>query len=257
MLVYKITNTVNGKAYIGVTVSKVNLRWNQHVHAAKKSDYPLQRAILKYGRDAFAVEVLYEASSLEEMMRCERALIATHGTMLPSGYNLTTGGEGFAGKRSPETRRKMSDARRRLQESGWKRTPHVYTDEQKARISAANKGRIVPPELRQRISETLKANESVQKQVRELAALNHQRNRGRITPPEEKAKVMKSRRENFTATCKLTVEKVREIKSLQSHGKKDREISEIFGVNPQTILNIRLNRTWRDVSPSNEVSGSN
>ena len=61
--IYKITNP-NGKVYIGQTVNKLNIRFNQHINYASRAKetgkalYYLSKAILKYGRDAFTISLI-------------------------------------------------------------------------------------------------------------------------------------------------------------------------------------------------------
>ncbi len=97
MLVYKITNNVNGHGYIGITQCALAKRWREHLCAARTgSDKRLYRAMRKYGTDNFSISVLYEADSFQELQAVERGLIAAHGTYASTGkgYNLTSGGEG-------------------------------------------------------------------------------------------------------------------------------------------------------------------
>lgn len=114
LIAYKITNKINKKSYIGVTSKSVSRRFNQHCAAAGRgSSYALHRAIRKYGRSFFDIEILAEAFSCAELSVLERDLIAEHGTLCPIGYNLTTGGDfGVGYEVSAETRRKMSLARK-------------------------------------------------------------------------------------------------------------------------------------------------
>ena len=97
MLVYKITNNVNGHGYIGITQCALAKRWREHLCAARTgSDKRLYRAMRKYGTDNFSIAVLYEAKSFEELQRVECQLIIEHNTHAKNGegYNLTAGGEG-------------------------------------------------------------------------------------------------------------------------------------------------------------------
>lgn len=57
--IYRITNKINGKSYIGQSVNIKN-RW--YVHKATKDDYPIHRAIRKYGKNNFSWEILEECS---------------------------------------------------------------------------------------------------------------------------------------------------------------------------------------------------
>lgn len=91
--VYCITNTVNRKVYFGKTVD-VATRWYKHCWDADHGkDYPLHRAIRKYGGEAFEVETLAEYPSNRGACEHETRLIAT--VEDPSQcYNVASGGDG-------------------------------------------------------------------------------------------------------------------------------------------------------------------
>jgi len=114
MFIYKITNTTNGKAYIGLTTKGVHSRWKAHISSAfaKNVPYYLYRAMRKYGLSAFKVETLYEAVDLRELVAVEKGLIAQYGTLYGShGYNQSSGGEGRSGVKLSDTiKAKMSAA---------------------------------------------------------------------------------------------------------------------------------------------------
>lgn len=88
--IYKITNKVNGKSYIGQTRYTVEFRWRQHQH--KKDNCYFHNAIHKYGIENFTIETLEECevSKLDER---EIFYIAKYNTF-KEGYNLTIGGDG-------------------------------------------------------------------------------------------------------------------------------------------------------------------
>lgn len=91
--VYKITNKINNKVYIGSS-SNYLLRWQQHKDASIQPahqcyDYPLQRAFRKYGINNFYFEVLrddfltrYEAEEYEQLM-----IIQNKSLIIENGYN--------------------------------------------------------------------------------------------------------------------------------------------------------------------------
>src|SRR5262249_40495848 len=98
--VYKISNIVDGKAYVGITVCSLEKRWREHRCAARMgNDLPLYRAIRRHGEAAFTIEVIATAKSFAELYSLERDLIATHASHCSSGrgYNCTLGGEGVDG----------------------------------------------------------------------------------------------------------------------------------------------------------------
>lgn len=91
--IYKITNKVNGKSYIGQTRYTVEFRWRQHQH--KKDNTHFHDAIAKYGADSFTVETLEECE-IADMDSREIFYIAKFDTY-NNGYNSSTGGDGMRG----------------------------------------------------------------------------------------------------------------------------------------------------------------
>lgn len=106
--IYKITNKLTNKCYIGETMkSNPELRWNEHKRKIEKGiGCPaLQDAVRKYGIDNFRFDVLIICFD-EDRYRFEIEYIKKYNSMAPNGYNLTKGGEGggFYGKKhSQET----------------------------------------------------------------------------------------------------------------------------------------------------------
>ena len=73
-LVYKITNRVNGKIYIGITAHSFKRRWQEHVNAALSvhDEYVFHKALRKYGENAFDKEILFTGLSKEDAQLKER-----------------------------------------------------------------------------------------------------------------------------------------------------------------------------------------
>jgi group I intron endonuclease len=96
MYVYKITNKINDKLYIGITACSLEKRWREHKCAARSGlDTPLYKAMRKHGIDQFQIVLLYEGVDRLEIQAVEKGLIAQYGSYVRSGgYNLTLGGEG-------------------------------------------------------------------------------------------------------------------------------------------------------------------
>ena len=143
MTLYVITNTVNGKQYVGIAVD-FERRRREHIsgHGSKI----VHQAIQKYGVDNLIFDVWYEGDE-QWIKTMERRAILALDAMAPSGYNLTFGGDGSLGWRaSEETRRKMSKARK-----GKKLGPHSAETCQK--ISEAHKGKKCSPEVLARLRE--------------------------------------------------------------------------------------------------------
>lgn len=92
--IYKITNTENGKCYIGKTEFDPEKRFREHIQDSKKErneNRPLYRAFNKYGIDKFSFEILEETDSPEER---EQILIKEFNSYGKTGYNATLGGDG-------------------------------------------------------------------------------------------------------------------------------------------------------------------
>lgn len=74
MFIYKITNTVNNKIYIGQTYNKtIYDRFKRHLKEASETSVSLiGKAIYKYGKDKFVIERIDEATSLQELNEKEK-----------------------------------------------------------------------------------------------------------------------------------------------------------------------------------------
>lgn len=93
--IYKITNKVNGKTYVGNTAFSIKKRWREHCADAKKSkcaDRPLYRAMNKYGIDSFEVSIIEQCEPDIAQDR-EKYWIEALKTF-KYGYNDTKGGNG-------------------------------------------------------------------------------------------------------------------------------------------------------------------
>ena len=92
--IYKITNTINSKSYIGQTIQNVKERFYQHCAtkcSKAVSNMAIHRAIKKYGKSNFTVEVIEEIDSTNLNDR-ERYWIKYYNSY-NNGYNSTKGGQ--------------------------------------------------------------------------------------------------------------------------------------------------------------------
>jgi group I intron endonuclease len=121
--IYKITNIVNGKCYIGVTtMSTPEKRWNHHRNTLKsKVGCPALKASMnKHGVDKFKFEVLIICFN-EDAFRYEKEYIKKYNSIIPNGYNMNAGGTlGETRKgvpHTPETLLKIKEGRRKFKEA--------------------------------------------------------------------------------------------------------------------------------------------
>ena len=97
MYIYKITNKINNKIYIGQVYNKsIYDRFNRHIkEASSNSKSYVDRAINKYGSENFICELIDTANSLQELNQKEIYWINYYNSTNKNiGYNLTPGGDG-------------------------------------------------------------------------------------------------------------------------------------------------------------------
>ena len=122
--IYKITNTVNGKSYIGQTIHDAEkTRIHQHLNGHSPGSKLVKSAVTKYGKDAFTYEILHDGIIPEFLDILEKEAIEKFNTIAPHGYNLTEGGSGAS---SDESRQKMSESAKRQVKNG---THHLLNSE--------------------------------------------------------------------------------------------------------------------------------
>ncbi len=113
MYIYKITNLINNKIYIGQTTKKIEQRLNKHVSEAKceiegtRPNNYFHNALNKYGVENFKIEIIEEVRTRQELNFKEDYWIKYYNaTDKYIGYNLMTGG--ISGKKSIDTLNKIS-----------------------------------------------------------------------------------------------------------------------------------------------------
>jgi len=86
MIIYKTTNLLNGKIYVGKD-SKNNPNY-------LGSGIYIYKSIKKHGKENFKKEIICECCSKEELNKKEKYWIKTLNSKIPNGYNISDGGDG-------------------------------------------------------------------------------------------------------------------------------------------------------------------
>ena len=184
--IYKITNLVNKKVYVGQSINII-IRWKDHIRTLNNGNSHsvlLQRAWDKYGQENFVFEIL-ELCSEDELDELEIKYISFYDS-INNGYNIESGGnrnkhlsdstkkklsDAKRGRRhSSETKQKMSESRMgennnmygryhseetktKISNSKKGKPGHAASNYQKERARIANLGKNVSEETRKKISE--------------------------------------------------------------------------------------------------------
>ena len=170
--VYRITNKVNGKVYIGQSTNLIS-RKGQHFRSLRKGMHPnihLQNEFKKYGEASFVWEIVKEGPP-SVLNVVEPLLIAKHKALDPDlGYNKKSGGNRNQ-IMSKEAREKMSASRRKIMTPEFRAkisaahsTPEYIaaasararaqmTPEFRAKIAETNRGHVVSAETRIKIGQ--------------------------------------------------------------------------------------------------------
>lgn len=191
-VIYLSRCKVNGKGYVGETVDfERRKRWHKE-DAEKGESWLFQKAIRKYGWDAFEWSILYQDDDNDKdwMSWWERKFIRELGTKMPNGYNMTDGGDGgdtMSGRHhTPESIEKMRKSQKIACRTRKKRVG--CSDEARKNMSLAQTGRKVSTEHRKKISETLLGYKHTEESKQKMSLAG----RGKKKTEEHKAKIAAS-----------------------------------------------------------------
>ena len=111
MIIYKITNFINKKIYIGLTTTSIQKRWNSHKAAAKNNNPKhLYRSMNTYGIDNFNIEETDNTDDFIKLGELERYYIKLYNSQDPNiGYNITSGGESNQLDANPRAKLKVEE----------------------------------------------------------------------------------------------------------------------------------------------------
>ena len=224
-IIYCFTNNINGKKYIGQSISKGNARYNNHKSSYKNPDdceyeSPLHRAFRKHGFENFTYEILaQDIESIDLLNQLEIQYIQQYNCQIPNGYNIEPGGKNCAKPKTIEHRKKEIWAQAKL------------TEEEVIELRKAYQRKESPTKIYKEKYENIMHYNSF---------LN-------IWSGRRYALIMPEVFEKGRHT-KLNVETVKLIR-------KDREetnlsydkLAEKYGISKGTIADIIKKRTWKDV----------
>lgn len=148
--IYKVTNDINNKIYIGKT-NDLNRRKNEHKNHAKKDGGDFHADILKYGCDVFHYKIIELCDNKEELLEKEKYYIDVYKNNGYNLYNICKGGLGgqthdVSGKNNPMYGKHK-------------------TEEEKAHLSDMLKGKAKPDGFGDKISKKLKGKPKSEKAV--------------------------------------------------------------------------------------------
>lgn len=142
--IYKITNLLTKKSYIGQRKYTYNFRDKNYFGSGKI----LKSSIKKYGKINFIKEIICEVENQEDLNNLEITYIKLHNTLYPNGYNIseTPWGGAYLNNHpdSENIKKKISNSLK-----GFK-----FSEDRNKRISEAHKGKPRLEETKKKISQT-------------------------------------------------------------------------------------------------------
>lgn len=209
-IIYKITNLINNKIYIGQTSKTLKQRFNKHVYDSKTL---MHRAIKKYGKENFIISEIDTANTLKSACHKEKYWIKKLKSKIKDGgYNITDGGEGTHGVKP--TQEKILKHKNMMREK-WK-DPVFKERGVKYLLSYVKKG----PE-------------------HHMYGKHH---------TEKALKKMRGKCGEKSHRAKLTEQKVIEMRSLYASGHfSTRKLAKMFNIGKSAVFNIVKRITWAHV----------
>lgn len=214
--IYKITNIINGKVYIGCTISSLKKRYHEHLYRCFKTDYKskLYNSIKKYGEENFIIELITECD-VDKIYETEKFYITQYNSF-ENGMNNTFGGEGCLGYiHSPDIRKKIS---------------------QKIKEGNSHKGKSYETLYGENVNiEKLKRKESVKKHWDSLTE-------------EDKIKRKENIKKSIRNNSKFSVDFIKELKIKLKEGIKIKELSQQYpNIRKGFFYELKNGRRWGDI----------
>lgn len=223
--IYRITNKLNGKSYIGMTGMNFGDRWDSHrslLNANKHTNCHLQNVWNEYGADSFGFAIVESVESPDSLDELEIMYIKKYREN-DLCYNISDGGNKGCnlGKHlSEETKRKIGDKNR-----------------------ANMTGRKLSEETRKKMSEAQRRRIWTEEQLERQREVSRATNLGRVRS-EATRELLRKINQEHPPSAKLTPDDVREIRRKKADGVKLVELAAEYNTTPSYISNIVHGRRW-------------
>jgi group I intron endonuclease len=180
MIIYKVTNIINGNCYIGKTVQSLEIRKSCHFSDLKRNEYTsyFHNALRKYGSENFEWDIIHRTNNEDHLNELEKFYIKFYRAKVKV-YNRTDGGDGISGyKFSDDIKNKISNSLK-----GFK-----HTEETRKKLSYIQKIFQNKPEVKERT----RKNSTGRKHTEETKLIMSNKAKGRHHTEETKLKMKKS-----------------------------------------------------------------
>lgn len=223
-IIYRFTNLVNNKKYVGQSINEDGSRYRNHMSAVynqNNSEYnsPLHRAMRKYGKENFKYEILISGiSDIDLLNQLEIYYIQENDSLIPNGYNIEIGGKNYSRPKTQEEKEKLTWGQAKL------------TKEEIVELRLAYQRKESPKKI---------YDEKYKDRLHYNSFLN-------IWSGRRYKNIMPEIIENGRHT-RLTQEQVDQIRELYKMGNTSyQKLADKFGVSKGTIADIISNRTWKE-----------
>lgn len=234
--IYQIRNLVNGKRYIG-SAKCFRIRWNAHRKLLRRESHHsphLQSSWSKHGEAAFAFEIV-ETCPPAQLLAREQEWIDR---LMPAFNVCPIAGSTMGRRFSPETKEKIRA--KAVGRKSW-----VRTAEHRQRMSLARKGKKNPSH----VMEALQSGRARRVYTDEQrAAISASLKRAYAEGRRQRVKSETHRQNIGKHYAKLSDNQVREIRELRATGVTFRDLAERFDSNPGTISEICSGKRYRWVA---------
>jgi len=154
MIIYKSTNKITGKIYIGQTTHTLDKRIKGHIKESKiESNRPFMLSINKYGEDNFEFETIDSADNLDELNDKEIYWINFYNSVSPNGYNVTGGGQGKKMIKTKELGKRISEGLKNSEKWQTLLNNDEYLKKREEKFINSAKGKKFSPKHKEKIWE--------------------------------------------------------------------------------------------------------